>query len=154
MRPRPTSTEPVATAPDVHIEVKEPPRTPKQIARARRKAAAKRVWREYRKNTMGMAGLIILGFFVFVAIFAPLLASSCGLDPTCPSTGPQLHAPSLKYPLGTDDLGRSVLTLTIWGTRISMIVGLVSTAITILIGVTIGLIAGYYGAWRETVLMR
>jgi peptide/nickel transport system permease protein len=56
--------------------------------------------------------------------------------------------------MGTDDLGRSVLTLTIWGTRISMIVGLVSTAITIFIGVTIGLIAGYYGAWRETVLMR
>jgi peptide/nickel transport system permease protein len=56
--------------------------------------------------------------------------------------------------MGTDDLGRSVLTLTIWGTRISMIVGLVATAITITIGVTIGLIAGYYGAWRETVLMR
>ena len=155
MRPQPTSTEPVITAPPGHIEApKEPPRTPRQIARARRKAAAKRVWTEYRKNTMGMAGLIILGFFIFVAIFAPLLASSCGLDPTCPSTGPQLQAPTLKYPLGTDDLGRSVLTLTIWGTRISMIVGLVSTAITILIGVTIGLIAGYYGAWRETVLMR
>jgi peptide/nickel transport system permease protein len=155
MRPQPTSTEPVATAPDLHIDApKEPPRTPKQIARARRRAAAKRVWREYRKNKMGMAGLIILGFFVFVAIFAPLLASSCGLDPTCPSTGPQLQPPTLQYPMGTDDLGRSVLTLTIWGTRISMIVGLVSTAITIFIGVTIGLIAGYYGAWRETVLMR
>jgi peptide/nickel transport system permease protein len=116
MRPQPTSTEPVAAAPAVHIDAPlEPPRTPKQIARARRKAAAKRVWKEYRKNRMGMAGLIILGFFVFVAIFAPLLASACGLDPTCPSTGPQLQAPTLKYPLGTDDLGRSVLTLTIWG---------------------------------------
>jgi peptide/nickel transport system permease protein len=83
MRPQPTSTAPVAAAPAVHIEApKEPPRTPKQIARLRRRAAAKRVWREYRKNKMGMAGLIILGFFVFVAIFAPLLASSCGLDPT------------------------------------------------------------------------
>ncbi len=69
MRPQPTSTEPLATAPAAHIEVKEPPRTPKQIARARRKAAAKRVWREYRKNKMGMAGLIILGLFIFVAIF-------------------------------------------------------------------------------------
>jgi peptide/nickel transport system permease protein len=154
MRPQPTSTEPVA-APAVHIDApKEPPRTPKQIAWARRRAAAKRVWREFRKNKMGMAGLIILGFFVFVAIFAPLLASSCGLDPTCPSTGPQLQPPTLKYPLGTDDLGRSVLTLTIWGTRISMTVGLIATAITMAIGTTIGLIAGYYGAWRETLLMR
>src|SRR5512132_80418 len=155
MRPQPTTTEPVATAPAIHIDApKEPPRSPKQIARIRRKAAAKRVWREYRKNKMGMAGLIILGFFIFVAIFAPLLASSCGLDPTCPSTGPQLQPPTLKYPMGTDDLGRSVLPITLWGTRISMIVGLVATAITITIGVTIGLIAGYYGAWRETVLMR
>ncbi|HET6776958.1 MAG TPA: ABC transporter permease [Actinomycetota bacterium] len=154
MRPQPTSTEPVA-APAVHIDApKEPPRTPKQIAWARRRAAAKRVWKEFRKNKMGMAGLIILGFFVFVAIFAPLLASSCGLDPTCPSTGPQLQPPTLKYPLGTDDLGRSVLTLTIWGTRISMTVGLIATAITMAIGTTIGLIAGYYGAWRETLLMR
>ena len=155
MRPQPTSTEPVITAPAVHIDVpKEPPRTPKQIARVRRKAAAKRVWREYRKNKMGMAGLIILGFFIFVAIFAPLLASSCGLDPTCPSTGAQLQPPTLGYPFGTDDLGRSVLTLTIWGTRISMTVGLIATAITMVIGTSIGLIAGYYGAWRETVLMR
>jgi len=85
MRPQPTSTEPVIVAPPGHIEApEEPPRTPRQIARARRKAAAKRVWKEYRKNKMGMAGLIILGFFIFVAIFAPLLASSCGLDPTCP----------------------------------------------------------------------
>jgi peptide/nickel transport system permease protein len=154
MRPQPTSTERVV-APAAHIEApKEPPRTPRQIARARRKAAAKRTWKEYRKNRMGMAGLIVLGFFVFVAIFAPLLASSCGLDPTCPSIGPQLRSPSLHYPLGTDDLGRSVLTLTIWGTRISMTVGLVSTLITMVIGTSIGLIAGYYGAWRETVLMR
>jgi peptide/nickel transport system permease protein len=103
---------------------------------------------------MGMAGLIVLGFFVFVAIFAPLLASSCGLDPTCPSTGAQLQGPSVHFPFGTDDLGRSVFTLTVWGTRISLAVGLFATIITIIIGTAIGLVAGYYGGWRETVLMR
>lgn len=155
MRPTPTSTEAPMTPPDAHIEPKgAPPTTPRAIARARRKAALKRVWREYRKNKMGMAGLIVLAIFVFVAIFAPLLASACGLDPTCPSTGPQLQPPTLKYPLGTDDLGRSVLTLTIWGTRISMVVGLVATMMTVVIGSAVGLTAGYYGAWRETMLMR
>src|SRR4029450_4422338 len=134
MRPQPPATEPVTTAPDLHIDApKEPPRTPKQIARARRGAAAKRVWREYRKNKMGMAGLIILGFLVLVAISAPPPASKCALDPTCPSPGPQLQPPTLKYPMGTDDLGRSVLTLTIWGTRISMIVGLGPRGITVFI---------------------
>jgi peptide/nickel transport system permease protein len=155
MRPPPTTTEQPTEAPDVHIdEPSEIPRTPRQIARVRRKAALKRVWKEYRKNAMGMAGLVVLGFFVFVAIFAPLLASSCGLDPTCPSTGTLLQPPTVHFPFGTDDLGRSVLTLTIWGTRISLAVGLISTFITMVIGTAIGLVAGYYGGWRETVLMR
>src|SRR5712691_1127098 len=127
---------------------------PRKIARARRKAALKRVWKIFRKNKMGMAGLGILVFFILVAIFAPLLASHCDLSPTCHPNNPQYAAPSLKFPFGTDNLGRSVLSLTIWGTRISMIVGLAATALTMLLGSAIGLFAGYYGAWRETVLMR
>jgi len=102
---------------------------------------------------MGMAGLGILVFFVLVAIFAPLLASRCELSPTCAS-GPILSPPSWQYPLGTDDLGRSVLALTIWGSRISIIVGLAATLITVVIGTSFGLVAGYYGGWRESGLMR
>jgi peptide/nickel transport system permease protein len=156
MRPTPTSTEHVTTPVD---ETAGPPPklrrvSPRSIRRARRKAALLRVWRSYRKNGMGMIGLCVLVFFVLVAVLAPVLASSCGLNPTCPSTGPQLQRPTVRFPLGTDDLGRSVLTLTIWGTRISLLVGLVSTLITVLIGTVIGLVAGYYGRWRETILMR
>jgi peptide/nickel transport system permease protein len=156
MRPTPTQVERGHDdAPPSDDEPRHPvARTPKAIARARRRAALLRVWREYRKSKMGMIGLVVLILFVFVAVFAPLLASSCGLDPTCPTTGPQLQPPSASFPLGTDDLGRSVLVLTIYGTRISMLVGLVSTVITVVIGTAIGLIAGYYGGWRETVLMR
>ena len=102
---------------------------------------------------MGMAGLGILIFFILVAIFAPLLASRCELSPTCAS-GPILSPPSWQYPLGTDDLGRSVLALTIWGSRISIIVGLAATLITVVIGTSFGLVAGYYGGWRESALMR
>jgi peptide/nickel transport system permease protein len=155
MRPPPTSTEPIKQ-PQAPIQTPAPlPQVkPKAIARARRKAALKRAWQAFRKNKMGMIGLGVLVLFALVAVFAPLLADPCGLNPTCPSTGLQLQPPSLRFPLGTDDLGRSVLTLTIWGTRISLIVGLVSTLITVLIGTVIGLVAGYYGSWRETALMR
>src|SRR5205085_11132322 len=108
------------------------------------------------QNKMGMGGLIILVFFLVVAIGAPLIANSCQLNPTCPSTGAILQPPSLHYPFwfGTDNFGRSVLTLTVCGSRVSLIVGLVSTFLTMVLGTGIGLIAGYYGGWRETVLMR
>ena len=129
------------------------PKSAKAIARTRRKEAALRTWRQYRKSKMGMAGLGILVFFVLVAIFAPLLASRCELSPTCAS-GPILSPPSWQYPLGTDDLGRSVLALTIWGSRISIIVGLAATLITVVIGTSFGLVAGYYGGWRESGLKR
>jgi peptide/nickel transport system permease protein len=128
--------------------------SPRSIARARHRAAAARVWRTFRKNRMGMAGLIILAVFVFVAIFAPLLASHCDLSPTCHPDTPLFAKPSVRFPFGTDNHGRSVLSLTIWGTRISMIVGLAATLLTVFLGSTIGLIAGYYGGWRETTLMR
>ena len=132
------------------------PPNPRAIARARRKQARRRVWRQYRKNKMGMAGLIMLTFFGLIAIFAPIVANACNLDPTCATNGGVLEGPSLHYPFwfGTDNFGRPVLTLTVWGSRISLLVGLVSTLITILLGTGIGLVAGYYGRWRETVLMR
>jgi peptide/nickel transport system permease protein len=102
---------------------------------------------------MGMAGLIILGFFLLVAIAAPLVVDPAGLRAT-EATGGPLESPSLEYPLGTDILGRSVLTLTIYGSRISLLVGFAATLLSMLIGSVIGIAAGYYGRWRDTVLMR
>ncbi|MCI0634690.1 MAG: ABC transporter permease [Actinobacteria bacterium] len=116
--------------------------------------SAKRIWRTYRRNTMGMIGLFILVFFVAVAIFAPLLADKQGLDATCPCNGPPTSPPSWEFPFGTDNFGRSVLTLTIWGSRISLLVGLAATLIAMLIGSVVGIVAGYYGRWPETILMR
>ena len=108
----------------------------------------------YRKSKMGMGGLYILLFFALVAIFAPLIANHAQLDPTCSCTGKPFLPPSLKFPFGTDDLGRSVFALTVWGSRISLIVGLSATIMSMLIGSLIGIAAGYYGGWLETVLMR
>ena len=129
------------------------PRTPREIARARRRASLRRLWRTFRKSKMGMAGLIILVFFTLVALLAPVIADSDGLDPTKVS-GPILAGPSWKYPLGTDDLGRSVLTLTIWGSRISLLVGLAATIVSMFVGSGLGILAGYRGGWWDRVLMR
>jgi peptide/nickel transport system permease protein len=141
------------------VEVEEPPpppipEDPGKIAWARRRRSLQRIVRIYRKNKMGMAGLVILAFFVLVAVLAPLISAEEGLDPTCPCNGEPTQPPSLEFPFGTDDLGRSVFTLTVWGSRISLMVGLFATLISILIGSLVGIVAGYHGRWTESVLMR
>jgi peptide/nickel transport system permease protein len=130
------------------------PTDPRKIAWARRRRSMARVVGIYRRNKMGMAGLFILVSFILMAVFAPLIADREALDPTCPCTGEPLQPPSLGFPFGTDDLGRSVFALTVWGSRISLMVGLFATMISIVIGATVGIVAGYYGRWPETILMR
>ena len=88
-----------------------PPADPRKIARIRRREALSRVWRTYRRSTKGMIGLGVLIFFVLVAVFAPLLASREALNATCPCNGAPFSAPSLQFPFGTDDLGRSASTI-------------------------------------------
>ena len=138
---------------DLETAPGRPPRSPRAIARERRRRAAVRFWRTYRRSTMGMAGLYILVFFIGIALLAPIISNQRGLDPTLVN-GPVLAGPSLKYPLGTDDLGRSILTMTIWGSRISLIVGFLATVITMVIGSLIGIFAGYRGGWIDALLMR
>jgi peptide/nickel transport system permease protein len=132
----------------------EVPKSPRAIAWTRRSMSAKRVWATYRKSRLGMIGLIVLIFFIAVAVFAPLIANKAGLDPTCPCTGEPLQPPSLQFPFGTDNFGRSVLTLTVWGSRPSLIVGFFATLISVAIGAVIGIVAGYFGGKPETILMR
>jgi peptide/nickel transport system permease protein len=127
--------------------------SPRSIAWTRRRRALLRMWRIYRRSRMGMAGLVVLLAIVGIAVFAPWLADSSGLDAS-KATGPVLAPPSAEYPLGTDDLGRSVLTLTIWGSRISLLVGFLATIISMVIGAVVGIVAGYYGGWTDKILMR
>jgi peptide/nickel transport system permease protein len=101
---------------------------------------------------MGVAGLLILLFFTGVAVFA-ILADKSGTEIT-KATGPRLASPSMDYLFGTDDQGRSILTLTIQGAKVSLLVGLSATAITMLIGSAVGLLAGFRGGWMDQLLMR
>ena len=132
------------------------PTDPKSVRRARRRSARKRLWATYRQSKMGIAGLVILVVFIAMAVFAPLLASKEGLDVTSPEVlaAPTLAPPSLEYPLGTDDLGRSVLTMVIWGSRISLTVGLLAALVSMVVGSVLGIMAGYRGGFLDAALMR
>lgn len=120
--------------------------SPRSIAWQRRRRAMARFWGEFRGHKAGIAGLILLVLFILIALFAPLLADSKGLLVT-QATGGVLAPPSMEFPLGTDETGRSVLTLLIWGSRVSLLVGLSSTVISMVLGTLIGIAAGHFRGW-------
>jgi peptide/nickel transport system permease protein len=154
MRPPPITEQVDAEIQPTGGPAPEAPRSARRIVWDRRRRSAARLWKQYRKNKLGMAGLIILIFFVLVAVFAPIIVPHDRLDATCLCNGIPYSAPSLHFPFGTDNFGRSVLALTIWGSRISLLVGLIATAIAMIIGSLVGVLAGYFGRWPETILMR
>ncbi len=123
------------------------------LARRRRRESWRRGWTTFRRHRTGMFGLGILTVFALVALLAPLIAPSEGLSVTR-ATGGVLEPPSGEFWLGTDDKGRSVLTLLIWGSRISLFVGLAATLISMVLGTLIGLMSGYFGGWTGAILFR
>ena len=127
--------------------------TARQLARARRRASLRRGWTSFRQHRSGLVGLGMLAFFVFVASAAPLLVDPDGLSLTR-APGGVLEPPSSTYWLGTDDSGRPVVTLLMYGARVSLFVGLLATLISMVIGTLIGLTSGYVGGWLGQVLLR
>jgi len=112
--------------------------------------AWKRFGRTLRRERKAMFGAIVLGLLVFAAVFAPWLTPH---DPNAMDFM-FMEPPSLTHPLGTDDLGRDLLTRLLYGTRISLFVGISTVAIGLVIGVLLGLLAGYHGRWIDTIIMR
>lgn len=125
----------------------------RRLNRQRRLRSWTRGWRLFSARTSGLVGLGVLLFFVAIALAAPLLADAEGLEVT-KATGGILQPPSGEYWLGTDDSGRSVLTLLIWGTRVSLFVGLFATVISMVIGTLVGLLSGYFTGWPGAMLFR
>ena len=128
-----------------------PPRDPRRIVWARRRRAIAGFWQVYRKNRMGMVGLVMLAAFASIALAAPLLVSPEDLKPAT-APGIAFQPPSGRFPLGTDDFGRSVLDLVIYGSRISLLVGFAATVMTMVVGAAVGITGGYYGGRTDTVL--
>ena len=123
----------------------------RRLARTRRRKALTAFWRTFRRNRVGMVGLVVLTLFIAVAVFAPLLADASELSEAT-AEGRPLQPPSARYPLGTDEFGRSVLALMIWGSRISLLVGLLATVGAMAIGSTVGIVGGYFGGASDSVL--
>lgn len=109
------------------------------------------VWRRFTKNRQAMVGLCMLILLVFCAVFANWIAP---YDPNAQNLLNVRATPSAEHWLGTDELGRDILSRIIFGARISISVGLIAVSISLLGGVTLGAIAGYYGGVLDDVIMR
>lgn len=110
-----------------------------------------RAWRKMKRNRSALVGLCVVAFFALLALAAPLLPIP---DPIATSWSAIRKAPSAAHWLGTDDLGRDILSRMIWGARASLMAGVFSVAIAVCIGVPFGLVAGYFGGWVDMVISR
>ena len=108
-------------------------------------------WERLKSNKLALSGLCIIAFLTLVAILAPYVAP---YDPIEQNLAERLQKPSMKHLFGTDELGRDVFSRVIYGTRISLTVGIISVGIGITIGTILGLIAGYFGGMADTIIMR
>ena len=120
-------------------------------AQPRELSPARRALLRLVRRRGAMLGLAIVLAFVVIAVFAPLISPQ---DPLQTSWSAVRQAPSVQYLLGTDEIGRDVLSRVIWGARASLLAGLVSVCIAMALGVPIGLLAGYVGGWVDGVISR
>ncbi len=109
------------------------------------------IGKRFSRNRLSVLGAIAILLLITISILAPFLAP---YDPTSIDVHNVLSPPNNNHPLGTDELGRDLLSRIIWGSRVSLKVGFVAVGISILIGIIIGAVAGFYGGLIDTTLMR
>jgi peptide/nickel transport system permease protein len=107
--------------------------------------------RVFFSNRLAMFGTVIMGIFILMAVFAPLIAP---YDPLQQDLAGKFAPPSRAHLFGQDELGRDILSRVIYGARISLTAGLAAVAVATGVGTVIGLVAGYFGRWPDSVLMR
>jgi peptide/nickel transport system permease protein len=110
-----------------------------------------RAWRHLRRRRMAMVGLCIVVAFVLMALLAPWISPH---DPIATSWSAIRKAPSAAHWFGTDDIGRDVLSRVIWGTRASLLAGVVSVSIALAVGIPIGMAAGFLGGAVDSLISR
>lgn len=109
------------------------------------------MWVRLKRNKLALFGLFLVIALIVIAILASFIAP---YDPIQISLKDSLKSPSSAHLMGTDVLGRDIFSRIIYGTRASLIIGVVATSISLIIGVVIGSIAGYYGGWIDSIMMR
>ncbi len=138
LAPQPKNSTVVSLTPD---ELETPPLTIGQLT-----------WRRFRRHRMAIFGAVVLILMILYAFGGMLVFSEA--DANFVETGMRLHAPSQKHPFGTDTIGRDILVRTIYGGQISIIIGLTAMLVEIVVGVTFGALAGYFGGLLDSLLMR
>jgi peptide/nickel transport system permease protein len=122
-----------------------------RASRAMRRPVRSRALKPWYKNGTLIAGIVIVGLLVLVALLAPLLTP---YDPITQDLEHALQSPSAAHWLGTDKYGRDVLTRLMYGARIDLRVGFLAVLIPFVVGAILGSLAGYFGGWFDTVVMR
>ena len=118
---------------------------------------AREFWTYFSANRGAVAGLIVIGLVLFCALFAPLIAPH---DPNLTNNAVFLKPPfwqeggSLSYPLGTDAIGRDILSRLLYGARLSLVIGIAVVALAIVVGIVLGLIAGFFKGIADIAIMR
>ena len=112
-------------------------------------------WEDFRRtffsNRLALFGTVVMAAFILTGVFAPLLAP---YDPLQQDLGAKFAPPSSAHPFGQDELGRDILSRVIYGARISLTAGLAAVAIATVLGTLIGVVAGFFGRWPDSILMR
>jgi peptide/nickel transport system permease protein len=123
----------------------------REITLVRGDSPWRQAWRRLGQRPAALVGLAVILFFVGIALAAPLVSP---YDPIATDWLAVRKAPSLRHLFGTDEIGRDVLSRVIWGTRASLLAGLVSVSIALALGMPLGLVSGYQGGIVDGVAMR
>lgn len=110
------------------------------------------VWSRFRRHRLATVSLLVLAVLALVAIAAPLFATEEDANRLVVTA--ILEPPSAEYPFGTDDVGRDVLLRSIFGARISLLIGFLAALLSVTIGVAVGALSGYHQGWIDNILMR
>lgn len=129
---------------------KETPNQPKSL-NGKVSSPWREAWRGFKKNKLAIIGAVIVLFFIILALFAPWIAPLSYEEQVLSK---RLQAPSSEHWLGTDDFGRDILSRIIYGARISLSVGFFAVLGSAVAGCFLGILAGYYGRWVDTIISR
>jgi peptide/nickel transport system permease protein len=148
------STEYVkSSGPSSPVDVASPPASSAPVEKhVQGRSPTQDALRRLRRDRVAVAGAIFLVLVALVSLLAPVLAPH---DPIETNLSVRLAPPGTPgYPLGADELGRDMLSRLIWGGRISLLIGFSAVMVAMILGVAIGLLAGYFGSWTDSVIMR